>query len=239
MNIIQRLLTVAGQDNHIAQFPDSITEDMPELIHVGGRMNVNSILNAYARGCFPWTGEAPIPWYSPNPRLVLFPQKFHASTNLRKLARSSRFKIGFDNRFTEVMRLCGQISRRGRHDTWITANMRSTYGELHRLGIAHSVEIFQEDILVGGLYGLGLGKAFFGESMFSLLPNTSKLALFALAQELASRDFHFIDCQQVTHHLISLGATPLLRQDYLTRLKVALSCDEEHGSWQHWRNQKD
>lgn len=234
MDFFKRLLTGLHSEPGIVGFPAQITPAMGDLICVGGSMSVDTVLKAYTGGCFPWTGEAPIPWYSPNPRLVLFPRQFNATKNLRKLARRNLYEIRFDHQFDRVMDACGRTPRKGQSTTWITRNMRQTYGELHEMGIGHSVEVVYEGKLVGGLYGLSLGKAFFGESMFSKRDNTSKLALYALCLQLAERDFDFIDCQQVTRHLMSLGARPLPRPEYLNRLKRTLYEPTSTESWRSW-----
>ena len=202
-----------------------------DLVYVGGELSEETILQAYARGCFPWSGEAPIPWYSPDPRLVLFPREFKESRNLRRLARSCRYQVRFDTRFRAIMEGCRQIGRKDQNGSWITKNMIDVYTRLHLRGLCHSVEVYREDELVGGLYGLCLGKAFFGESMFSKEPNTSKLALYALCRHLKEHGFHFVDCQQVTGHLMRMGAVPLARNNYLYRLKRALRGNSLEGYW--------
>ena len=179
------------------------------------------------------TGEAPIPWHSPNPRLILPPAAFHASKNLLRLTRKQHYTIRFDQNFQQVMGHCASIPREEK-GTWITANMKAVYGELFEKGVAHCVGVYREGRLVGGLYGLAIGCAFFGESMFSREPNTSKLALHALSQRLAAAGFLFIDCQQVTRHLLSLGAIPIRRCDYLKILKLALSRQPQGPLWQAW-----
>lgn len=212
-------------------FPDKLEPDSYGLVYVGGEMSVASVLEACAKGCFPWTGSHPIPWFSPDPRLVIFPRRFHLSRSLAKLVRKQKFDIRFDENFENVMRYCASVPRNGKHETWITENMIGTYTMLHRLGVGHSVEVYENDRLCGGLYGLALGRAFFGESMFSLVPNTSKLALLVLCGRLARENYEFIDCQQVTPHLMRMGGVPISRREYMNRLKHALNYKTPYGKW--------
>lgn len=215
-------------------FPDELRPDPSGLVMHGGELHPDVLIEAYQRGIFPWSGHDPIPWCAPNPRLVLPPTKFHASRSLRKLARSTRFTITFDRDFTAVMRACAETPRAEPEGTWITPNMIAVYTELFHRHIAHSVEVRANGELVGGLYGLTFGRAFFGESMFHRAPNASKLALFALCQRLAERDFHFVDCQAITLHLMSLGAVPIPLSEYLRRLHRALAFPSFHEEWTGW-----
>lgn len=230
---LSKLLEALGAMPREAIFPDEIARDAPSLIFEGGELSEATVLEAYSKGCFPWTGEAPIPWHSPNPRLILPPAAFHASKNLRKLARQDRYTVRFDNDFQLIMGHCASIPR-DEKGTWITPNMKHIYYQLHQKGITHCVGVYRDEQLVGGLYGLALGCAFFGESMFSREANTSKLALFALCQRLATAGFLFIDCQQVTRHLLSLGAVPVHRHDYLKLLKLALNRQPKGALWHAW-----
>ena len=232
-------LEAMATGRRVPLFPDVLEPDPRGVVFVGGEMTVENVLEGYTRGCFPWTGEHPIPWYSPNPRLVLFPHRFRASRSLRRLYREDRYRLGFDQRFGAVLEYCASISRPNQEGTWITDNIKETYQALHHMNIAHSVEVYRGDELVGGLYGLTLGRAFFGESMFHLQPDTSKLALYHLCQALAARDFLFIDCQQVTRHLMSLGAMPIWRHDYQKCLRRALRHPSHHRSWSDWSPKKD
>jgi leucyl/phenylalanyl-tRNA--protein transferase len=192
------------------------------------------VLAGYARGLFPWAGEAPIPWCSPDPRMVLSPVAFRASRRLRRLARRRLYRVTVDHAFGEVMRACATIARPGQDETWIGGAMFEVYGALHRRGIAHSLEVWQGSELQGGLYGLSLGLAFFGESMFSRRPDTSKLALWVLCARLAEKGFHLIDCQQDTPHLRSLGAAAIPRREFLARLERAIAAPSPTGSWREW-----
>ncbi len=213
-------------------FPERITEEMGDLVCVGGTMAAETVKQAYALGLFPWTGEPPIPWYSPNPRLILRPDAFKASHSLAKLRRTGRFRVVFDSCFEAVMARCAGVARAGQQGTWITGNMIKAYGDLHREGLAHSVEVYEGEVLVGGLYGLAMGRIFFGESMFSARRDTSKLALYELCLWMTRYRFELIDCQQVTTHLLSLGAEPIRREEYLIRLAQALRKPDLAGPWQ-------
>lgn len=195
-------------------------DDPPGLLAAGGDLRPDRLLAAYARGIFPWyDDDSPILWWSPEPRMVLRPGEVHVSRSLAKLIRQDRYHITMDSAFTDVIRQCAGL-RADREGTWITEEMQAAYSELHRLGHAHSVEIWQADDLVGGLYGIAMGKLFFGESMFSLAPSASKVAFVALARQLQQWGFALIDCQMPTDHLQSLGAREMSRakfQDVLQR----------------------
>ena len=165
------------------------------LLAAGGSLDADWLLAAYREGIFPWYEEGqPVLWWAPDPRLVLDPGRVAVSRSLRKLIRKQIYRISFDTAFTSVIEACQTLGGR-ENATWITPEMKAAYVNLHRLGHAHSVEVWRDEFLVGGLYGIALGKAFFGESMFSAQPNASKLALVALARQLESRGFGLIDCQ--------------------------------------------
>ena len=215
-------------------FPDFLVPDEYGLIALGGELSVPLLLEAYAKGHFPWSGEHPIPWYSPDPRLVLFPNDFRASRSLKKLVRKGRYTIRFDHNFQEVMQQCAKTPRPGQKGTWINGDMFRVYGQLHELHVAHSVEVYEGETLCGGLYGLTLGKCFFGESMFHQSPNASKLAIYALSKALQKRKFDLIDCQQETPHMKSLGAVAISRREYLNRLRYSLRNESAHHSWVSW-----
>lgn len=202
--------------------PDQLTPLEDGLVALGGVLSPRAILEAYRKGIFPWTGEHPIPWYSPNPRLILAPGELHVTRSLRQRRRNGGFEIGADQRFGAIMSMCATTPRHGQDGTWITPNMVSAWTQLHRQGYAHSVEVTRDGELVGGLYGLALGGAFFGESMASREPDTSKLALWWLCERLEALGFAFIDCQQETPHLKRMGAAPVSRAEYLRRLDAAL-----------------
>lgn len=210
-------------------FPDHYVPEADGLAALGGRLSPELIVEAYRKGLFPWTGAPPIPWFSPDPRLVLFPDQLHVGRTLAKTLRRGHFTVRYDTAFDALMRLCARHPRPGQRGTWITPNMLETYGALHRRGVAHSVEAWQDGVLCGGLYGVALGRAFFGESMVSRISGASKVALVTLCRELSRWGFHFIDCQQVTAHLLRLGATPLPRSEYLSRLAEAVRSPDAWG----------
>jgi len=213
-------------------FPDPALADEGGLLAVGGDLRLERILLAYSMGIFPWYSEGqPYLWWSPDPRAILLPEKVHISKSLRRVLRSHKFSVRFDCRFDAVIRHCSDIPRRGQPGTWITEEMIAAYCGLHEAGFAHSVETYLEDDLVGGLYGISLGKAFFGESMFSRESDASKVAVACLARLLAHFRFDFIDCQLPTPHLSSLGAENVSRENYLLKLRFALNNQTLQGSW--------
>ncbi len=201
-----------------SDFPDPrLAETEPNgLLAIGGDLSVTRLANAYRSGIFPWFSEGePILWWSPDPRLLLIPEKIHVSRSLRKTLRRDDFQITFDEAFSDVIKHCAATPRDNQPGTWIIDEMIDAYIELHHQGYAHSVEVRYENKLVGGLYGIAIGSAFYGESMFSLMSNVSKVALVALARKLQQYDFHFIDCQMETPHLITLGAEAIPRETFL------------------------
>lgn len=199
------------------------------LVALGGDLSPNTLIEAYSKGLFPWEDIDPVPWFSPDPRCILFPRDFHAQRSLRKLARTGRYRITADACFASVMRGCATAPRPGQRGTWIGERMIDAFYALHRRGVGHSIEVWRDDELVGGLYGLALGRAFFGESMFSLAPSASKLAMWGLCRQLDAWGFHFIDCQERTPHLERLGAVTLSRAAYLSRLERALRDPDAWG----------
>lgn len=213
-------------------FPDPSLADEGGLLAVGGDLRLERILLAYSMGIFPWYSEGqPYLWWSPDPRAILIPEEVHISKSLRRVLRSHRFSVRFDCRFAEVIRSCSETPRKDQLGTWITEEMIAAYYGLHEAGFAHSVETYLEDRLVGGLYGISLGKAFFGESMFSHESDASKVAFVSLAKLLGNLGFDFVDCQLPTPHLSSLGATDISRENYLIKLKFALNNQTLQGSW--------
>jgi leucyl/phenylalanyl-tRNA--protein transferase len=181
------------------------------LLAAGADLSPARLLDAYQHGIYPWYSEGePILWWSPTPRCVLYPAQFKCSRSLGKRDRSGAFHVTSNTAFTEVIDACGNT----RDDTWITEAMREAYYRLHQLGWAHSVEVWQHGQLVGGLYGLAIGKLFFGESMFSRVTDASKIAALHLSRALAELDFHMIDCQMETEHLLSLGAVCIERETF-------------------------
>ncbi|MCB9679959.1 MAG: leucyl/phenylalanyl-tRNA--protein transferase [Alphaproteobacteria bacterium] len=192
------------------------------LVALGGDLHPDTLLEAYRKGVFPWDGRDPIPWYSPDPRLILRPGAFHAGHTVRRLAARGRLAIAYDTAFVDVMVACATVPRPGQGGTWITTSLVEAYARLHRQGVAHSVEVRDGERLVGGLYGLSIGSAFFGESMFARVPDASKLALYDLSRRLHAAGGTVIDCQQDTPHLRSLGAHAVRRADYLAQLATAV-----------------
>jgi len=189
------------------------------LLAAGGDLTTARLLEAYRHGIFPWFSEGePILWWSPDPRMVLFPAEFKVSQSLRKTLRLGQYEVRFDSAFREVMQACA-APREGANGTWIHEEMIAAYCELHRLGYAHSVETWMDGELVGGLYGMALGRMFYGESMFSRKTDASKIALAHLSVQLARWNFGMIDCQMKTPHLASLGAREIPRKEFITRLQ--------------------
>ena len=189
------------------------------LLAAGADLSLPRLLEAYRNGIFPWFGhDQPILWWSPDPRMVLFPAELKVSRSLARTLRSTRFEVRADTAFDAVIEGCRQ-PRRGESGTWITEGMTEAYGTMHRAGFAHSVETWLDGKLVGGLYGVALGRAFFGESMFARVSDASKVALVALARQLQHWGFGVIDCQMNTAHLASLGAREIPRAEFTRRLR--------------------
>ena len=199
-------------------FPPVAAAENYGLLAFGGDLSPERLLLAYSQGIFPWYNDGdPILWWSPDPRCILLPERLHISRSLRKTLRSGKFSVTSDLAFGRVIQACRNL-RKDADGTWITTEMLTAYQQLHRLGFAHSVECWQGGELVGGLYGICLGRCFFGESMFSLRPDASKVALVTLAHRLAAVGFELIDCQQTTEHLLSLGAQQVPRNRFLQLL---------------------
>lgn len=217
-------------------FPDPRESDGRGLLAYGGDLAAERLLAAYAQGIFPWYDEAPILWFSPDPRFVLRPEDLHLSRSLAKRERSHPFDLRMDTAFESVIRACSETPRPDQDGTWITDDMIAAYIDLHRLGFAHSVEAWRAaenggEILVGGLYGVSLGRAFFGESMFAIESDASKIAFAAFVRQLGRWDFAFIDCQVKTDHLARFGATEWPRSDFLAALESALEFETRRGPW--------
>lgn len=215
------------------RFPPVELASRDGLLAVGGDLSVERLLEAYRNGIFPWYNEGqPILWWSPDPRAVLLPDRVKISRSLRKTLRCGKFRVTFDAAFADVMRACAAPRRKQPNGgTWITPDMLNAYVELHRRGYAHSVETWEANQLVGGLYGVALGGAFFGESMFSGVTDASKIALVYTARQLAAWGYTLIDCQLPTEHLMSLGAMSESRRDYLARLQTALDRPGRAAPW--------
>jgi leucyl/phenylalanyl-tRNA--protein transferase len=216
-------------------FPPPALAREDGLLAVGGDLSVPRLLLAYQHGIFPWysPGE-PILWWSPDPRLVLFPAEFHLAKRLARTIRQQIFSITFDTAFAQVIKACGQTRRKEGQGTWLDEEMIRAYCELHDQGHAHSVECWQNGELVGGLYGVALGAVFFGESMFSLVPDSSKVALAGLVERLQGWDFALIDCQVGTGHLQRLGAREISGAEFSTRLAEAVAKPSRLGPWSNF-----
>ena len=214
-------------------FPPLEAASPEGLLAVGGDLNPDRLLSAYRQGIFPWySDDQPILWWSPDPRAVLYPSKLHISKSLRKSLRTRGFEVSADRAFALVIATCAESRNHG-EGTWITSGMQEAYCALHRMGYAHSVETWHNGELVGGLYGLAIGKAFFGESMFSRVADASKTALVGLATSLAAEGYRFIDCQVVSEHLTSLGAEAAPRDRFASELNEAVGFPDKAARW-HW-----
>jgi leucyl/phenylalanyl-tRNA--protein transferase len=209
---------------------DQALREPPGLLAAGGDLSSARLLAAYERGVFPWySAQQPILWWSPDPRMVLFPEEFKCSRSLRKTLRNGSFSTQLDCAFAATIRGCAAPRRSG-PDTWLNEEMIDSYEKLHRLGFGHSVETYQGGRLVGGVYGLQLGQVFFGESMFSRERDASKVAMARLVQECLARDIKVIDCQVASAHLESLGARDVSRAQFISLLK-AHARRSPQGSW--------
>ena len=213
-------------------FPDPARAEPDGLLAVGGDLSPERLLAAYARGIFPWYGpESPILWWSPDPRLVLTPAALHLPRSLRRTIRRGRYRVTADLAFARVIARCAEQARPGQRGTWITSEMQAAYLRLHRLGLAHSFEAWEGEALAGGLYGVSLGAAFFGESMFADRPDASKVAFVRAVEWLASRGVTLVDCQVRTEHLLRFGAVEIPRRTFLRRLQAALELPTLQGRW--------
>jgi leucyl/phenylalanyl-tRNA--protein transferase len=201
------------------------------LLAAGGDLSPERLLDAYAHGIFPWFNDGdPVLWWSPEPRMVLLPSELHLSRSLRKTIRSGAFTVTFDRAFEDVVEGCA-APRSNQDGTWITGQMKRAYSELARLGFAHSAEAWEATELVGGLYGVALGRVFYGESMFSRRSNGSKVALAYLARQLERWGFALIDCQMSTEHLASLGAREIPRRHFLRTVRAAAVKEQVPAPW--------
>jgi leucyl/phenylalanyl-tRNA--protein transferase len=218
--------------------PDELVFPSPQLarkeglLAVGGDLSQERLLLAYRMGIFPWYSEdEPIMWWSPDPRLVLYPSEFRVSRSLKKTIKKQMFKLTVDEAFESVINACAHSRTTVDEGTWIVEEMIAAYYRLHESGLAHSVEVWQDGKLVGGLYGVSLGKCFFGESMFTHISNASKVALVTLVQHLQALEFDFIDCQISTPHLLRFGAQEIPRTRFLRELEQALKFPTLKGKW--------
>jgi len=229
---------VLKPDSADLRFPPVELASPEGLLAVGGDLRAERLLEAYRHGIFPWFNPGqPILWWSPDPRAVLLPPKLRISRSLGKTLRQKKFVITLDQAFRDVISFCAQPrSARIGHGTWITPEMIEAYCVLHERGVAHSVESWSEDELVGGLYGVALGSAFFGESMFTRATDASKVAFVYLVRQLEQWGFSLIDCQLPSGHLFSLGAEEIRRRDFMDHLERALRQPDRPGHWRFEMN---
>ena len=206
-------------------------EEPNGLLAAGGDLSTKRLINAYTNGIFPWyDDDQPILWWSPNPRAVIIPSQLHCSKSLKKSIRKSTLNYTFDKAFTDVIGRCGAVREHNR-GTWITEEMRDAYTELHYQGHAHSIEIWDEQELVGGLYGVAIGKVFFGESMFSLQANASKMAMLAIGKHLGECGYKLIDCQVESDHLFTMGAVLITRDNFIQSLRNLVDATADKHPW--------
>ncbi len=219
-------------DKNDIWFPDPSTAPGDFPLAAGGDLSPERLLFAYSLGIFPWYSEdEPILWWSPDPRMVLFPDDLKISRSLKKVLKNKGFTVKFDTNFEEVIKSCAYVPRPGQDGTWLNADMIDAYIELHKLGYAHSVETYLDGKLVGGLYGIALGGTFFGESMFHKVSDASKVAFVHLVRKLKELDFDMIDCQQSTPHMARFGAVEIPRKEFLERLSNSLKKPTIRGKW--------
>jgi leucyl/phenylalanyl-tRNA--protein transferase len=212
-------------------FPNPEEADPDGLLAVGGDLSPERLISAYAQGIFPWySSGSPILWWSPDPRLALIPNELHVPRSLNRILNSGRFSFSLDTAFDQVIRACARTPRPGQQGTWIVPDMIAAYERLHALGLAHSIEAWQDGELVGGAYGVHLGRVFFGESMFYAAPDASKAAFVRLVRWLAKRGCELIDCQQTTAHLLRFGAREISRREFLKRVD-SLRAPALPGRW--------
>jgi leucyl/phenylalanyl-tRNA---protein transferase len=204
------------------QFPPVHFSEPDGLLAMGGDLSPERLINAYRHGIFPWYENDPILWWCPDPRFVLFPEELYISKSMQSEFRKGRFRFSTNKAFSEVIRNCKVTRRAGQDSTWITPEVEKAYTNLHSLGYAHSAEAWLDDKLVGGLYGIRIGKVFFGESMFSHQSNASKFAFITYVQQLKLEGVELVDCQVYTAHLESLGARMIPRKDFIARLSTLI-----------------
>jgi leucyl/phenylalanyl-tRNA--protein transferase len=218
--------------NNLPVFPDPQEAETSGLLAVGGELSIVRLIQAYSHGIFPWFGlDDPVLWWSPPDRAVFLPKQERFSRRTLRALKKQPFEIRMDTEFERVMKYCSEVSRLGQSGTWITSDMMNAYTALHYAGFAHSVEAWQDNRLVGGLYGISLGAAFFGESMFSLVDYASRAAFAALCERVWDWDFHFIDGQFPNENLASLGAKTIPRSTFLELLELALKNPTRRGRW--------
>ena len=226
-------MAVFWLDDYSPYFPDPTWAYKAGLVAIGGSLSPERLWNAYINGIFPWyqspTGD--FYWYSPDPRCVLFPSDLIVHKSMRSIFNQNKFTYTLDTAFETVMRNCAQSRRKLQQGSWIDDDFVEGYSEMHRFGFAHSVEVWEGEELVGGLYGISIGNVFFGESMFAKKANASKAGFITLVRALEKSGFVMIDCQQRTHHLMSLGATTIPRIEFLNQLKRSIHYNTLRGKW--------
>jgi len=221
------------KSNHI--FPHPYLADKDGFLAMGGDLSVGRLLSAYRSGIFPWYNDStPILWFSTHPRLVLFPKELKVSKSMKQLFRRKAFDITIDTEFEKVIDYCARQKRDGQDGTWITDELKQAFVQLHEMGYVHSVEVWEDGILVGGLYGLALGKVFYGESMFAHKSNASKYGFISLITLLREKSFELVDCQQDTPHLRSFGADLITKEDFFNKLKLNVLEEGFIGKWTNW-----
>ncbi|MDC7225289.1 MAG: leucyl/phenylalanyl-tRNA--protein transferase [Spirochaetales bacterium] len=225
------------EESQRIDFPLPAEANADGIIAAGGNLSPGMLISAYSQGAFPWYSQNdPILWWNPDPRCVLYPAKLHVSRRMERRLRSGAFNVSSDSAFEDVIRSCAGIKRRHEDGTWIDEDIIRSYCELHELGLAHSIETWTESdagpVLAGGLYGISLGRCFFGESMFSRVTDASKTAFISMVRTLADRGIELIDCQITTPHLQSLGAEEISRADYMKILKELLDYPDLRGKWE-------
>jgi len=228
------MLFILDPNNPNEQFPpvDQAEQETDGLIAVGGDLSTTRLLNAYSSGIFPWySDDQPILWWSPDPRMILYPNQLKISRSLGKNIHNSNLTFTIDHAFADVMTACA-APRQNQPGTWITDDMKHAYHALFKLGHAHSVEVWEEDNLVGGMYGVAIGQVFFGESMFSRRNNASKMALAHLCEKLITWGYGLIDCQVYSDHLTTLGAEEIPRQEFCSLLQKLCYTEPSADSWQ-------
>lgn len=214
------------------RFPDVDSADEHGIVAAGGNLSPGMLISAYKQGLFPWYSEGePILWWSPDPRFVLYPENLHISRSMIRVFKRNTFSYTIDTSFDKVIKECSSVTRKGQDSTWITDEMIEGYAYLHKLGLAHSVEVWKDGVLAGGLYGVSLGSLFFGESMFHRVPDASKAGYILFVRALSREGFSLVDCQVYTSHLASLGAREIPRNDFMRQLETGLKADTRSGKW--------
>lgn len=225
-------MPVFALDSDHPIFPPPSMADSSGLLAVGGQLEIEWLLEAYSNGIFPWYNEnEPLMWWSPDPRSVIIPGDVKITKSMRSYLKKNIFELRVDYSFSNVLENCKRIKRKDQDGTWITDDMKRAYNALHDLGFAHSIETWHNNELVGGLYGVSLGKMFFGESMFSSESNASKFAFICLSTIMKQNEFELIDCQVPNQHLTSMGCIEISREEYLKKLEQNQFSDTIQGSW--------